>query len=152
MMKKLRYLVAGIVVVFMMAITWVAAAAPSYENPFDGVYKPQADKLKTQGTAQLVFLFMDSRRKPIPGAVLIYNSLQGRDLEATADANGIVVLKAKDAEIFYAKSCIVGGQEYPIAGSTLVTEFTKQQAFKGDVHWQVVSRYNSKTYVIFKSC
>ncbi len=151
-MKRLRYIMAGLVVVFMMAITWVAAAAPSYENPFDEVYAKEAESLKTPGTAKVVYLFLDNRRNPIPGAVLVYNTTKGRSLQATADAKGMIVLGAQDAEIYYVKNVIVGGKEYPVSGSTLVTEYSKHDAYKGVVHWQVLSRYNAQTYVIFKSC
>ncbi len=151
-MKKLRYIMAGLVVVFMMAVTWVAAAAPSYENPFDDVYTKEAEAIKTPGTAQVVYLFLDSRRNPIPGAVLVYNTTKGRALQATADAKGMIVLGTKDAEIYYVKNVIVGGKEYPVSGSTLVTEYTKHDAYRGVVHWQVLNRYNAQTYVIFKSC
>jgi hypothetical protein len=151
-MKKLRFVMAGLVVVFMMAITWVASAAPSYENPYDEVYKTEAKALSTPDVGQVVYLFLDSRRNPIPGAVLIYNTTKGRDLQATADAKGIVKLPTKNAEIFYVKHVIVGGKEYQVGGSFLVTEFNKQEIHKGLVHWIVLSRYNSLTYVAFKSC
>jgi hypothetical protein len=151
-MKKLRFVMAGLVVVFMMAITWVASAAPSYENPYDGVYKTEAKTLSTPDVGQVVYLFLDSRRKPVPGAVLVYNTTKGRDLQATADANGIIKLSAKNPEVFYVKQVIVGGKEYQVGGSFLVTEFNKQEIHKGLVHWMVLNRYNSLTYVAFKSC
>lgn len=52
----------------------VAYAAPSDENPYKNHYTKEAQAIRKQGTAKIVFQFMTRDNVPMPGVIMLYNT------------------------------------------------------------------------------
>ena len=57
-MKKVSLLLVSLLTVFVTSLSMVAFAAPSDENPYKNHYTKEAQAIRKQGTAKIVFQFM----------------------------------------------------------------------------------------------
>ena len=84
-MKKVSLLLVSLLTVFITSLSVVAFAAPSDENPYKNHYVKEAQALRKQGTAKIVFQFMTRDNAPLPGVIMLYNTTKEKGQEAYAD-------------------------------------------------------------------
>lgn len=150
-MKKMRLVFVTVLALLVSVFSMTALAAPSYENPFDGMYTEQATAARTPGTAKIFFTLLDTNRAPLKGAILVYNSTQGRDLRAVADENGVIKMELKNSELIYVRHVLLDGHLYPISGEDLINDISVQDVHRGAVRWNVLHRYSYRAFMAYNA-
>jgi len=148
-MKRMRFLVMMLLTMVMTCSAAVALAGPTYENPFQDMYKNEAQTLHKNGNAKIVFMLLDTNRAPLKGAKLVYNTTKGRGLEGVTDEKGMLTFSMDKPELFYIRDVEVDGKIIPIGGSYTITDIGVQDIHRGQVKWIVIHRYNSATFMSY---
>ena len=94
-MKKVSLLLVALLTVFITSLSVVAFAASNDENPYKNHYVKEAQALRKQGTAKIVFQFMTRDNAPLPGVIMLYNTTKEKGQEAVADEKGMIQFDVK---------------------------------------------------------
>ena len=118
-MKKVSLLLVALLTVFITSLSVVAFAAPSDENPYKNHYVKEAQALRKQGTAKIIFQFMTRDNAPLPGVIMLYNTTKEKGQEAYADEKGMIQFDVKTSELYYVHHVIYNRTILPIQGSAM---------------------------------
>ena len=149
-MKKISLLVLSLLTVFLTMLSSVSFAAYNSENPYKNSYVKEAQMLRKQGTAKLVYLFMTRERVPLPGVTMIYNTTKGKDLQAVANEKGIIEFDVKESDMYYIRQVIYNGQTLPVSGSCMINNVEKLDVRKGIVLWTCVVKYGDAAFMSYR--
>lgn len=148
-MKKVHFLVMMLLTIVMTCGAAIATAGPTYENPFQDMYKNEALQMKKNGTSKVVYLLLDSNRAPLKDATLVFNTTKGRGLEMVTDEKGMITFDVPKPELYYIRDVILNGREIPIGGSYTITDIGVQDIHRGTVKWIVIHRYNTASFMSY---
>ena len=115
-MKKVSLLLVSLLTVFVTSLSMVAFAAPSDENPYKNHYTKEAQAIRKQGTAKIVFQFMTRDNVPMPGVIMLYNTTKEKGQEAVADEKGMIQFDVKTSELYYVHHVIYNRNILPRHG------------------------------------
>ena len=124
-MKKVSLLLVSLLTVFITSLSMVAFAAPSDENPYKNHYTKEAQALRKQGTAKIIFQFMTRENVPLPGVIMLYNTTKEKGQEAYADEKGMIQFDVKD-------------------------NIDKLDIRKGTVLWNVIVKYGDQAFMSYR--
>ena len=142
-MKKVSLLLICLLTVFVTSLTMVAFAAPSDENPYKNHYTKEAQAIRKQGTAKIVFQFM-------PGVIMLYNTTKEKGQEAVADEKGMIQFDVKTSELYYVHHVIYNRNILPIQGGAMVNNIDKLDIRKGTVLWNVIVKYGEQAFMSYR--
>ena len=149
-MKKFSFLLITLLTVFVTSLSAVAFAAPSEENPYKNHYVKEAQAIRKQGTAKIVFQFMTRENVPLPGIIMLYNTTKERGLEAVADEKGMVQFDVKTSDLYYIHHVIYNKQILPVQGSAQVNNVDKLDIRKGTVLWNCIVKYGEYAFMSYR--
>ena len=149
-MKKVSLLLITLLTVFVTSLSAVAFAAPSDENPYKNHYVKEAQAIRKQGTAKIVFQFMTRENVPLPGIIMLYNTTKERGQEAVADEKGIVQFDVKTSDLYYIHHVIYNKQILPVQGSAQVNNVDKLDIRKGTVLWNCIVKYGDYAFMSYR--
>ncbi len=149
-MKKKFFLITVLMALLMVSVSLAALAAPSDENPYKNQYAKEAQALRKQGTATIVYQFMTREKTPLPGVIMLYNTTKEKGIEAVADENGIVKFEVKASELYYAHHVIYNREILPIQGSAQISNIEKLDVRKGTVLWNCVVQYGKQAFMSYR--
>ena len=149
-MKKVSLLLLSLLTVFITSLSTVAVAAPKDENPYKNHYVKEAQAIRKQGTAKIVFQFMTRENVPLPGIIMLYNTTKEKGLEAKADEKGMVQFDVKTSDLYYIHHVIYGKQILPVQGSAQVNNVDKLDIRKGTVLWNVIVKYGDYAFMSYR--
>ena len=149
-MKKVSLLLVALLTVFITSLSVVAFAAPSDENPYKNHYVKEAQALRKQGTAKIIFQFMTRDNAPLPGVIMLYNTTKERGLEAVADEKGLVQFDVKTSDLYYIHHVIYNKQILPVQGSAQVNNVDKLDIRKGTVLWNCIVKYGEYAFMSYR--
>ncbi len=132
-MKKVSLLLVSLLTVFVTSLTMVAYAAPSDENPYKNHYTKEAQAIRKQGTAKIVFQFMKEKGQ-----------------EAVADEKGMIQFDVKTSELYYVHHVIYNRNILPIQGGAMVNNIDKLDIRKGTVLWNVIVKYGEQAFMSYR--
>ena len=138
-MKKVSLLLVSLLTVFVTSLTMVAYAAPSDENPYKNHYTKEAQAIRKQGTAKIVFQFM-----------MLYNTTKEKGQEAVADEKGMIQFDVKTSELYYVHHVIYNRNILPIQGGAMVNNIDKLDIRKGTVLWNVIVKYGEQAFMSYR--
>ena len=148
---KRKFLLVTVLFTFLISLFSVAAyAAPSEENPYKGQYAKEAQAIRKQGTAKVVFQFMTRENIPLPGVTLIYNTTKEKGLMAVADEKGMIQFESKASELYFAHHVIYNQTILPIQGGGQVNNIDKLDVRKGTVLWNCIVKYGDKAFMSYR--
>ena len=149
-MKKVSLFVLSVLTVFMTMLSVAAFAAPSDENPYKNQYVKEAQAIRKQGTAKVVYQFMTRDNRPLPGVIMLYNTTQAKGLEAVADEKGMVTFELKNSEVYYIHHIIFGDRILPVQGGSQVNMVEKLDIRKGTVFWNCIVQYGNSAFMSYR--
>ena len=149
-MKKISLLLITLLTVFVTSLSVVVFAAPSDENPYKDHYVKEAQAIRKQGTAKIVFQFMTRENMPLPGIVMLYNTTKEKGLEAVADEKGMVQFDVKTSDLYYIHHVIYNNQILPVQGSAQVNNVDKLDVRKGTVLWNCIVKYGDYAFMSYR--
>lgn len=149
-MKKLSFLLITLVTVFVTSLSVVAFAASNDENPYKNHYVKEAQAIRKQGTAKIVFQFMTRENVPLPGIIMLYNTTKERGQEAVADEKGMVQFDVKTSDLYYIHHVIYNKQILPVQGSAQVNNVDKLDIRKGTVLWNCIVKYGDYAFMSYR--
>ena len=154
-MKKVSLLLVSLLTVFVTSLSMVAFAAPSDENPYKNHYTKEAQAIRKQGTAKIVFQFMtrDNMTRdnvPMPGVIMLYNTTKEKGQEAVADEKGMIQFDVKTSELYYVHHVIYNRNILPIQGGAMVNNIDKLDIRKGTVLWNVIVKYGEQAFMSYR--
>ena len=149
-MKKVSLLLITLLTVFVTSLSAVAFAAPSDENPYKNHYVKEAQAIRKQGTAKIVFQFMTRENLPLPGIIMLYNTTKEKGQEAVADEKGIVQFDVKTSDLYYIHHVIYNKQILPVQGSAQVNNVDKLDIRKGTVLWNCIVKYGDYAFMSYR--
>jgi hypothetical protein len=149
-MKKISFLLITLLTVFITSLSVVAFAASNDENPYKNHYVKEAQAIRKQGTAKIVFQFMTRENVPLPGIIMLYNTTKERGLEAVADEKGMVQFDVKTSDLYYIHHVIYNKQILPVQGSAQVNNVDKLDIRKGTVLWNVIVKYGDYAFMSYR--
>ena len=149
-MKKLSFLLITLVTVFVTSLSVVAFAASNDENPYKNHYVKEAQAIRKQGTAKIVFQFMTRENVPLPGIIMLYNTTKEKGQEAVADEKGIVQFDVKTSDLYYIHHVIYNRQILPVQGSAQVNNVDKLDIRKGTVLWNCIVKYGDRAFMSYR--
>ena len=128
----------------------VAFAAPSDENPYKNHYVKEAQAIRKQGIAKVVYQFMTREKTPLPGITMLYNTTQEKGLLAEADEKGMITFEVKASEVYYIHHVIFGDKILPVQGGSQVNMVEKLDVRKGTVFWNCIVKYGDKAFMSYR--
>ena len=149
-MKKFSFLLITLLTVFVTSLSVVAFAASNDENPYKNHYVKEAQAIRKQGTAKIVFQFMTRENLPLPGIIMLYNTTKERGQEAVADEKGIVQFDVKTSDLYYIHHVIYNKQILPVQGSAQVNNVDKLDIRKGTVLWNCIVKYGDYAFMSYR--
>ena len=149
-MKKVSLFLLSVLTVLMTMLSAVAFAAPSDENPYKNHYLKEAQAMRKQGTAKLVYLFMTREKQPLPGVTMIYNTTKGQDLEAVSDDKGMVEFDLKQSDLYYSHHVVYNGDYLPVSGGAMINNIEKLDIRKGTVLWSCIVQYGKYSFMSYR--
>ena len=149
-MKKVSFLLITLLTVFVTSLSVVAFAASNDENPYKNHYVKEAQAIRKQGTAKIVFQFMTRENVPLPGIIMLYNTTKERGQEAVADEKGIVQFDVKTSDLYYIHHVIYNRQILPVQGSAQVNNVDKLDIRKGTVLWNCIVKYGDRAFMSYR--
>ena len=149
-MKKVSLLLVALLTVLITSLSVVAFAAPSDENPYKNHYVKEAQALRKQGTAKIVFQFMTRDNAPLPGVIMLYNTTKEKGQEAVADEKGMIQFDVKASELYYVHHVIYNRTILPIQGGAMVNNIDKLDIRKGTVLWNVIVKYGDQAFMSYR--
>ncbi|MBR4908272.1 MAG: hypothetical protein IKZ43_04585 [Acidaminococcaceae bacterium] len=149
-MKKASLLLITLLTVFVTSLSVVAFAASNDENPYKNHYVKEAQAIRKQGTAKIVFQFMTRENVPLPGIIMLYNTTKERGQEAVADEKGIVQFDVKTSDLYYIHHVIYNKQILPVQGSAQVNNVDKLDIRKGTVLWNCIVKYGDYAFMSYR--
>ena len=149
-MKKISFLLITLLTVFVTSLSVVAFAASNDENPYKNHYVKEAQAIRKQGTAKIVFQFMTRENVPLPGIIMLYNTTKERGQEAVADEKGIVQFDVKTSDLYYIHHVIYNRQILPVQGSAQVNNVDKLDIRKGTVLWNCIVKYGEHAFMSYR--
>ena len=149
-MKKISFLLITLLTVFVTSLSVVAFAASNDENPYKNHYVKEAQAIRKQGTAKIVFQFMTRENVPLPGIIMLYNTTKERGQEAVADEKGIVQFDVKTSDLYYIHHVIYNRQILPVQGSAQVNNVDKLDIRKGTVLWNCIVKYGDHAFMSYR--
>ena len=149
-MKKVSLLLITVLTVFVASLSAVAFAKPNDENPYKNHYVKEAQAIRKQGTAKIVFQFMTRENVPLPGIIMLYNTTKERGQEAVADEKGIVQFDVKTSDLYYIHHVIYNRQILPVQGSAQVNNVDKLDIRKGTVLWNCIVKYGDHAFMSYR--
>ena len=149
-MKKITFLLTTLLTVFITSLSVVAFAASNDENPYKNHYVKEAQAIRKQGTAKIVFQFMTRENVPLPGIIMLYNTTKERGLEGVADEKGIVQFDVKTSDLYYIHHVIYNKQILPVQGSAQVNNVDKLDIRKGTVLWNCIVKYGDHAFMSYR--
>ena len=149
-MKKTFLLLVSLLTVFVTSMSMAAFAAPSDENPYKNHYAKEAQALRKQGTARIVFQFMTRENEPLPGVIMLYNTTKEKGQEAVADEKGMIQFDVKTSELYYVHHVIYNRNILPIQGGAMVNNIDKLDIRKGTVLWNVIVKYGDQAFMSYR--
>ena len=141
-MKKVSLLLVSLLTVFITSLSMVAFAAPSDENPYKNHYVKEAQAIRKQGTAKIVFQFMTRENVP--------NTTKEKGQEAYADEKGMIQFDVKASELYYVHHVIYDRKILPIQGGAMVNNVDKLDIRKGTVLWNVIVKYGDQAFMSYR--
>jgi hypothetical protein len=149
-MKKVSFLLITLLTVFITSLSVVAFAASNDENPYKNHYVKEAQAIRKQGTAKIIFQFMTRENVPLPGIIMLYNTTKERGQEAVADEKGIVQFDVKTSDLYYIHHVIYNRQILPVQGSAQVNNVDKLDIRKGTVLWNCIVKYGDHAFMSYR--
>ena len=149
-MKKVSLLLICLLTVFVTSLTMVAFAAPSDENPYKNHYTKEAQAIRKQGTAKIVFQFMTRDNVPMPGVIMRYKTKKEKGQEAVDDEKGMIQFDVKSSELYYVHHVIYNRNILPIQGGAQVNNIDKLDVRKGTVLWNVIVKYGEQAFMSYR--
>lgn len=149
-MKKVSFLLITLLTVFITSLSVVAFAAANDENPYKNHYVKEAQAIRKQGTAKIIFQFMTREKVPLPGIIMLYNTTKERGQEAVADEKGIVQFDVKTSDLYYIHHVIYNRQILPVQGSAQVNNVDKLDIRKGTVLWNCIVKYGDHAFMSYR--
>jgi hypothetical protein len=149
-MKKVSFLLITLLTVFVTSLSVVAFAASNDENPYKNHYVKEAQAIRKQGTAKIVFQFMTRENVPLPGIIMLYNTTKEKGQEAVADEKGIVQFDVKTSDLYYIHHVIYNRQILPVQGSAQVNNVDKLDIRKGTVLWNCIVKYGDRAFMSYR--
>ena len=149
-MKKFAACFSVIMALVMMLFSAAAFAAPNDENPYKNAYAKEAQALRKQGTAKIVYQFMTRDRRPLAGITMLYNTTQEKGLMAVSDEKGMVEFDLKNAEVYYIHHVVFGEKILPVQGSSQVNMVEKLDIRKGTVFWNCIVQYGNSAFMSYR--
>ena len=149
-MKKVSLLLISLLTVFITSLSVVAFAAPSEENPYKNHYTKEAQAIRKQGTAKIIFQFMTRENIPLPGITMLYNTTKEKGLEAVADDKGIVQFDVKESDLYYIHHVIYDKKILPVQGGAQVNNIDKLDIRKGTVLWNCIVKYGDYAFMSYR--
>ena len=149
-MKKVSLLLICLLTVFVTSLTMVACAASSDENPYKNHYTKEAQAIRKQGTAKIIFQFMTRENVPLPGVIMLYNTTKEKGQEAVADEKGMIQFDVKTSELYYVHHVIYNRNILPIQGNAQVNNIDKLDVRKGTVLWNVIVKYGEQAFMSYR--
>lgn len=149
-MKKVSLLLVSLLTVFITSLSMVAFAAPSDENPYKNHYVKEAQAIRKQGTAKIVFQFMTRENMPLPGIIMLYNTTKEKGLEAVADDKGMVEFDVKESDLYYIHHVIYDKKILPVQGGAQVNNIDKLDIRKGTVLWNCIVKYGDYAFMSYR--
>ena len=149
-MKKFSFLLITLLTVFVTSLSVVAFAASNDENPYKNHYVKEAQAIRKQGTAKIVFQFMTRENLPLPGIIMLYNTTKERGQEAVADEKGIVQFDVKTSDLYYIHHVIYNKQILPVQGRAQVNNVDKLDIRKGTVLWNCIVKYGDHAFMSYR--
>ena len=143
-MKKVSLLLICLLTVFVTSLTMVACAASSDENPYKNHYTKEAQAIRKQGTAKIIFQFMTRENVPLPGVIMLYNTTKEKGQEAVAQFD------VKTSELYYVHHVIYNRNILPIQGGAMVNNIDKLDIRKGTVLWNVIVKYGEQAFMSYR--
>ncbi|MBQ9636242.1 MAG: hypothetical protein IJV12_08570 [Acidaminococcaceae bacterium] len=149
-MKRVSDFALSLLTVLMTMLSAVAFAATGDENPYKNHYVKEAQAIRKQGTAKVVYQFMTRDNRPLPGVIMLYNTTQAKGQEGVADENGMVIFEVKDSEVFFIHHIIFGDRILPVQGGSQVNMVEKLDIRKGTVFWNCIVQYGNKAFMSYR--
>jgi len=149
-MKKVSFLLITLLTVFVTSLSVVAFAASNDENPYKNHYVKEAQAIRKQGTAKIIFQFMTRENVPLPGIIMLYNTTKEKGQEAVADEKGIVQFDVKTSDLYYIHHVIYNRQILPVQGSAQVNNVDKLDIRKGTVLWNCIVKYGDRAFMSYR--
>jgi hypothetical protein len=149
-MKKVSLLLVSLLTVLITSLSMVAFAAPSDENPYKNHYTKEAQAIRKQGTAKIVFQFMTRENMALPGITMLYNTTTEKGLQAVADEKGFVEFDVKTSDLYYIHHVIYEGKILPVQGGAQVSNIDKLDVRKGTVLWNCIVKYGDQAFMSYR--
>lgn len=149
-MKKVSLFVLSVMTVFMTMLSVAAFAAPSDENPYKNQYVKEAQAIRKQGTAKVVYQFMTREKAPLSGVTMLYNTTLEKGLLAVSDEKGLIEFDVKSSEVYYIHHVIFGDKILPVQGSSQVSMVEKLDVRKGTVFWNCIVQYGNAAFMSYR--
>lgn len=144
-MKKLML---GLLAAMVMSVSVQAPALAHEYNPFRDVYKVAAHREAVPGKVQFVYVIVDEKEAPIPGAVLQYVDHDGVVEAVAADDQGKVrLVYTKGLPFVQLKAVEVGGKALPAIGKDITADADREDIREGDVEYYVLQKDAAKGVV-----
>ena len=153
-MKKISFLLITLLAVFVTSLSVVAFAASNDENPYKNHYVKEAQAIRKQGTAKLIFQFMTREDVPLPGVIMLYNTSKEKGQQAVADEKGMIEFDVKspditNSEVYYIHHVIYDRKILPIHGAQ-VNNVDKMDIRKGTVIWNCIIKYGEQAFMSYR--
>jgi len=149
-MKKVSLLLVSLLTVFITSLSMVAFAAPNDENPYKNQYAKEAQAIRKQGTAKIIFQFMTRENVPLPGITMLYNTTKEKGLQAVADEKGFVKFDVKTSDLYYVHHVIYDKRILPVQGGAQVSNIDKLDVRKGTVLWNCIVKFGEHAFMSYR--
>lgn len=149
-MKKVSLLLVSLLTVFITSLSMVAFAAPNDENPYKNQYVKEAQAIRKQGTAKIIFQFMTRENVPLPGITMLYNTTKEKGLQAVADEKGFVKFDVKTSDLYYVHHVIYDKRILPVQGGAQVSNIDKLDVRKGTVLWNCIVKFGEHAFMSYR--
>ena len=149
-MKKTSFLIATVMAVLMTFLSTVTFAASADENPYKNLYVKEAQAIRQQGTAKIIYQFMTRGKAPLPGVTMIYNTTKEHGVLAVADEKGMIEFDLKASDVYFIRQVIYKGKVYQVSGSSVANTVEKLDIRKGTVFWNCVVQYGNAAFMSYR--
>ncbi len=149
-MKRKSFFLTILLTFLLTSFVVAAYAAPSDENPYKNHYVKDAQAIRQQGTAKVVYKFMTREGMPITNIIMLYNTTKEKGLEAAADEKGMVEFDVKGSELFYIHHVIYNREILPVQGSAQISNIEKLDVRKGLVLWNCIVQYGNRAFMSYR--
>ncbi len=144
-MKKMML---GLLAAMVMSVAIEAPVLAHEYNPFKDQYKVAAHREQVPGKVQFVYVIVDEKEAPIPGATLEYVDHDGVVETAKADADGKVRLSYdKGMPFVQLRGVKVDGKLLQAIGEDITADADREDIRKGDVDYYVLQKDSGKGIV-----